>query len=31
MEKLNRAVIALFGAMLMIYCGLLSQAQALEK
>ena len=31
LEKLNRAVIALFGAMLMIYCGLLSQAQALEK
>ena len=31
LEKLNRAVIAIFGAMLMIYCGLLSQAQALEK
>ena len=31
LEKLNRAVIALFGAMLMIYCGLLNQHQALEK
>ena len=30
-EKLNRAVIALFGAMLMIYCGLLNQEQALHK
>ena len=31
MEKLNRAVTALLGAMLMIYCGLLNQHQALEK
>ena len=31
MEKLNRAVTALLGAMLMIYCGLLNQYQALEK
>ena len=30
LEKLNRAVIALFGAMLMIYCGLLNQEQALR-
>ncbi|MDO4642923.1 MAG: ArsB/NhaD family transporter [Cardiobacteriaceae bacterium] len=29
-EKINRAVIALLGAMLMIYCGLLNQEQALH-
>lgn len=30
-EKVNRAVIALLGAFLMIYCGLLNQSQAIEK
>lgn len=30
-EKINRAVIALLGAFLMIYCGLLNQAQAIDK
>ncbi|SUO97524.1 SLC13 family permease [Suttonella ornithocola] len=30
-EKVNRAVIALIGAFLMIYCGLLNQQQAIAK
>ncbi|UJF23998.1 ArsB/NhaD family transporter [Suttonella sp. R2A3] len=30
-EKINRAVIALLGAFLMIYCGLLNQAQAVDS
>lgn len=30
-EKINRAVIALLGAFLMIYCGLLNQSQAIDK
>lgn len=29
-EKINRAVVALLGASLMIYCGLLNQAQAVD-
>lgn len=30
-ERVNRAVVALLGACLMIYCGILNQTQALEK
>lgn len=30
-EKINRAVIALIGAMLMILCGVLNQSQAIDK